>query len=98
RSGGDPATPDPQPATPAPAVGVDATLELAGRGEAGRATGQARLRREDAGARVELDGRGDRGQLRLQSLRAQMPGGTLDATGVLAWPPALAWELQARLA
>ena len=98
RFGGDPATPDPQPATPAPAVGVDATLELAGRSEAWSVTGQATLRREDAEARVELDGRGDRGQLRLQSLRAQMPGGTLDATGVLAWAPALAWELQARLA
>ena len=98
RFGGNPSAADPQPATPAPVIGVDATLELAGRSEAWTVTGKGAISRGDTQATVALDGHGNRERLALQQLHARMPGGTLEATGELAWAPALAWELQARLA
>ena len=98
RFGGDPAAPDPQPADPAPVIGVDADLELAGRSRDWTVTGEATLVRDELQAKLELDGRGDMERLQLRSLRATMPGGTLDARGEVAWAPALGWNIDATLA
>src|SRR5690606_20498326 len=75
-----------------------AALELAGRIEDWTATGTADISREDARASVELDGRGNREAPVLRRLHAQVPSGTLDAQGELAWAPLLRWEVEAALA
>lgn len=98
RFGGQPAAPDPQPADPAPAIGVDAALEIAGRSADWTVSGTGDIRRDDLRASIELDGRGDLDRLVLRTLRAQAPGGALEANGEVAWAPALAWDIQARMA
>ena len=98
RLGGDPQAHDPEPADPAPAIGIDADLGIAGTSRAWAVIGKADLARDALRAQVELDGRGDLETLRLATLRATTPGGRLDATGEVGWAPALRWTLDATLA
>ncbi len=84
------------PATPA------VTLETADLGFAGTvkqwaAIGTAKLVRDKQAATVEFDGRGNDQRMTLQSLKAKMPTGLLDASGEVAWAPKLAWDLKAAL-
>ena len=98
RLGGDPAAPDPEPADPAPVIGLDADLGIAGRSRAWAVIGSASLERDGLRGQVELDGRGDTERLRLRTLRATTPGGRLDGTGELGWSPTLRWQLETTLA
>ncbi|HZH42494.1 MAG TPA: translocation/assembly module TamB domain-containing protein, partial [Lysobacter sp.] len=82
----------------APAVGADADFGFAGTVERWAAIGDARLARGRERASLQFDGRGDARQVRLRTLRAQTPGGTLDGQGSVAWSPRLAWTFDARLA
>jgi translocation and assembly module TamB len=98
RFGGAPApTPqDPLP-QPAPQIGVDANLGIAGTRAAWAAIGDARIARDNERATVRLDGRGNADGVTLRTLQAQMPTGTLDARGRIDWSPATAWKLDATL-
>lgn len=80
------------------AVLADADLGIAGKPERWALQGQARLARGDDRATVDVTGSGDRDGMRFQRLRAAMPQGRLDASGTLAWTPALRWQAQAQLA
>ena len=79
------------------AVLADADLGIAGKPERWALQGQARLARGDDRATVDVTGSGDRDGMRFQRLRAAMPQGRLDASGTLAWTPALRWQAQAQL-
>lgn len=83
---------------PASRIGADADLGVAGRMKAWAAIGKANLARAGQRARLDFDGRGDDQQVRLHKLQAQMPTGTLDATGQVGWTPRLRWDLEAKLA
>ncbi len=98
RFGGDPAAPDPEPADPAPTIGVDADFGIAGRSDDWAAVGKATIERDGLDATVDFDGRGDLEKMALKTLRATMPTGTLDATGEVGWSPALRWNVEATLA
>ncbi|TYT27544.1 translocation/assembly module TamB [Luteimonas viscosa] len=98
RFGGAPGTADPEPATPAPVIGVDADFGIAGRSDDWTATGQATIARDALDATVDFTGRGDLEQIAVETLRASMPTGTLDAAGEVAWAPALGWDMEAVLA
>ena len=80
------------------AVLADADLGVAGKPERWALQGQARLARGEDRATVDVTGSGDRDGMRFQRLRAAMPQGRLDASGTLAWTPALRWQAQAQLA
>lgn len=80
------------------AVLADADLGVAGKPERWALQGQARLARGGERASVDVTGSGGRDGMRFQSLRATMPQGRLDASGALAWSPALQWQAQAQLA
>ena len=80
------------------AVLADADLGLAGKPERWALQGQARLARGGERATIDVTGSGDRDGMRIESLRATMPQGRLDARGTLAWTPALQWQAQAQLA
>jgi translocation and assembly module TamB len=79
------------PATPA--IGVDASLGLAGTINRWAAYGDATLRRGDQHADLVLDLRGDTSRATIHSLQATMPGGRLQATGEAGWDPVLEWDL-----
>ena len=79
------------------AVLADADLGIAGKPERWALQGQARLARGEDRATVDVTGSGDRDGMRFQRLRAAMPQGRLDASGTLAWTPALRWQAQAQL-
>jgi len=98
RFGGDPGAPDPEPADPAPTIGVDADFGIAGRSDAWAAVGKATIERDGLDAQVDFDGRGDLEKMAIRTLRATMPTGTLDATGEVGWAPALRWDVGATLA
>lgn len=97
RFGGDPAAHDPEPADPAPVVGVDADLGIAGTSRAWAVIGKGTLERDGLRGQVELDGRGDHDRLRLRTLRATTPGGRLEGSGEVGWTPGLRWDLEAML-
>ncbi len=80
------------------AVLADADLGVAGKLERWAVRGQARVTRGDDHATVDVAGSGDRDGMRFDTLHAAMPQGRLDASGTLAWTPALQWQAQARLA
>ena len=82
----------------ATAVAGDADLGIAGRPDAWAVQGQARLRRGDDAATVDLTGAGNRERLRVDALQARMPQGRLDARGAVAWSPRLQWQANATLA
>ena len=73
-------------------------LKASGGLKAWKLSGEATLERGGEQATVTLSGDGDDAELRLATLRAQTPTGTLDGRGVVRWSPALAFELQAALA
>ena len=79
-------------------VGGDADFGIAGKPERWAAIGKATLQRGKDTANVVFDGIGDRAGVRVRKLQATMPQGRLDATGNLAWTPALAWKANATLA
>lgn len=85
-------------AAPAPVIVADADVGLAGTLGAWAAIGKARLTRDGETAQVRFDTRGDADSVRLQELVAEMPTGSLSATGKVAWAPALGWEIDATLA
>ena len=89
---------DPEAAEPAPPIRADADLGIAGSTAAWAAIGKATVERDGLRADVDFDGRGDAERLRLQTARVTMPTGTLDATGDVAWAPALQWNVDAKLA
>ncbi|TDK19564.1 translocation/assembly module TamB [Luteimonas aestuarii] len=82
----------------APAIGVDADFGIAGRTAAWAAIGKATLSRDGQQALLDFDGRGDGERMTLQRAHVAMPTGTLDATGDVAWAPALQWQIDAALA
>jgi len=89
---------DPDAAEPAPPISADADLGIAGSTAAWAAIGKATVERDGLQATVDFDGRGDAERMRLHTARVAMPTGTLDATGDVAWAPALQWTVDAKLA
>ncbi len=87
-----------QAASDTPLVEADADLGIAGTLQHWAAIGHATLTREGERAQVQFDGRGNESRMTLKQLHAQMPSGALDASGDVAWTPALGWNLQATLA
>ena len=81
-----------------PAIVADADFGIAGKPEAWASIGNARIVRDKQRADVRFDGRGDRAQATIRSLRATMPTGTLEANGNARWSPQLGWDLKATLA
>ena len=79
-------------------VGGDADFGLAGKPERWALKGQARLQRGTERATVEITGTGNRDGMDVQSLRATMPQGRLDAIGNIAWIPTVKWNADATLA
>ncbi|MFD0739614.1 translocation/assembly module TamB domain-containing protein [Lysobacter koreensis] len=91
-----PASPTRAPAPPA--IVADGAFGLAGTQQAWALIGNAAFVRDGERASVRLDGRGRGQALVIRSLEAQMPTGTLDARGDIAWAPKLRWQLDATLA
>jgi len=89
---------DPDAAEPAPPITANADLGIAGSTAAWAAIGKATVERDGLRADVDFDGRGDAERMRLHTARVTMPTGTLDASGEVAWAPALQWDLDATLA
>ncbi|MEO6366317.1 MAG: translocation/assembly module TamB domain-containing protein, partial [Luteimonas sp.] len=81
-----------------PAIVASSDIGIAGTVQAWAAIGTARLTRDGQTAAVRFDGRGDADRFAIKTLRAQMPTGTLDATGNLGWTPHLNWDLDTTLA
>ena len=79
-------------------IGAEGDFGLAGKREAWAAIGKATLTRGEDSALLEFDGRGNAERVRLQTLRATMPTGTLDATGTVGWSPVLDWDAKGTLA
>ena len=80
------------------AIAGDADFGLAGKPERWAVKGQARLQRDKERALVDLAGNGNRDGMRVDALRATMPQGRLDASGDVAWTPAIKWDAKATLA
>jgi len=91
-----PKTPQ-QAANDTPAIAADADLGVAGTLQEWAAIGRATLTRDGERAQVRFDGRGNDARMALKTLHVAMPTGALDATGEVAWKPALAWNLDAAL-
>ena len=81
-----------------PVVNADSDIGVAGTLEAWAAIGTARFTRDGQAATVRFDGRGTADRFTIKTLRAQMPTGTLDATGAVGWTPQLHWTLDTTLA
>jgi translocation and assembly module TamB len=79
------------------AVRADGDFGLAGTLAQWAAVGKARLKRGEQQADLDFDARGNQARVRVQRLRARMPGGRLDASGELAWSPLLRYDAQAQL-
>ena len=77
---------------------ADARLDLAGTLERWTVKGTATLSRDGLDAQLRLAGQGDRNGVDLRTLHADMPTGTLDAHGRVAWAPTPRWDLDATLA
>lgn len=80
------------------AVDAGADLQVAGLLADWKLRGNAQLHRDGQTATLTLEGRGDREQLQLSTLKAQTPNGRLDGKGRLQWSPRLAGSLDAKLA
>ncbi|MBL8261688.1 MAG: translocation/assembly module TamB domain-containing protein [Xanthomonadaceae bacterium] len=85
-------------AADAVAVVGDGDFLLSGHLRAWAADGTAMLQRGRDRAQVALKARGDGQAAKIETLRAAMPGGRLDASGDIAWSPSLRWRLDAALA
>lgn len=83
--------------TPIP-LAADADFGIAGTLKAWALIGNATLIRDGERASLSLDGRGDDSRMDLKALNVTMPTGTLTATGRVTWSPALAWDIDSRLA
>jgi translocation and assembly module TamB len=79
-------------------VVTDGDFRLGGMTKAWTATGSATLARSDARAQVEFSARGDTQRMHVSKLLATMDQGHLDASGELAWAPALRYRFDAKLA
>lgn len=79
-------------------VVANADLGVAGKLKGWSALGTAKLVRGSEAAALDYGVHGDDAQATIDKLHAQMPTGTLDANGKLAWAPQLAWQLGAQLA
>ncbi len=73
-------------------------LTASGRWNAWKVQAKATLERGGEQATLVLAGDGDDAEMRVASLRASTPTGTLDGNGVLRWSPALSFQAQATLA
>ncbi len=80
------------------ALAADADFGLAGTLQGWALIGNATLTRDGEHATLTLDGRGNSERMDLKALDVAMPTGTLAATGRIAWAPALAWDIDSRLA
>lgn len=80
-----------------PPLGIDGRLAVQGEPDAWRIEGTTAFERDGQQATLQLRGEGDRSRLRLDTLRADVPGGDLVGSGEVAWDPVLAWTLDARL-
>lgn len=80
------------------AVVANADLGIAGTLKHWSALGTGKLMRNDEAASLDYALRGDDKQATIDKLHANMPTGTLDAKGNVAWSPRLAWKLDAQLA
>lgn len=81
-----------------PLLRGDGDFTLKGTAEAWQVKGNATLTRAKQTAEVTLDGQGDGNGLDLNSLRAVMPEGRLDARGRVDWAPRTRWKADATLA
>ncbi|QDH71928.1 translocation/assembly module TamB [Lysobacter alkalisoli] len=81
-----------------PAVIANADLGIAGTLQDWAVIGRATLVRDGEQANVRLDGRGDSERMRLHTLEIEMPTGTLDVGGEVAWAPTVGWDLETTLA
>src|SRR5690606_28374198 len=75
----------------APAVSGDAELRITGTTNDWNARGTATLWRDGRSAQLRVAGNGDRKGAMIEQLTAEMPTGTLEATGRIGWSPSLAW-------
>ncbi|PZO08029.1 MAG: pathogenicity protein [Lysobacteraceae bacterium] len=80
------------------AVTAAGELRASGQLQAWTVQGEARLKRGGETATVKIAGEGDEDSLRLDTLNAATPTGSLDGGGTLRWSPALSFELEAALA
>ena len=79
-------------------VAGDGDFGVAGTREDWAVIGRAQLQRGKERADLNLDGAGDARGLTINSLRAVMPQGRLDASGRVDVSPATQWRIDARLA
>jgi len=77
---------------------ADGDFRLGGTTKAWSAAGKATLARGEQTAQLDFDARGDAQHMQVSKLLARMEGGRLDASGTLAWTPALAYDFDAKLA
>ncbi|MGN6152371.1 MAG: translocation/assembly module TamB domain-containing protein, partial [Lysobacteraceae bacterium] len=80
------------------AVTGDGDFKVSGRLRDWTADGNATLVRGDERAQLALQARGDDRAAKIGALRATLPSGRLDASGDVAWSPALRWQADATLA
>lgn len=79
-------------------LGADADIGLAGTLQAWALIANATLTRDGEQATLKIDGRGNSERMDLKALDVEMPTGTLAADGRITWAPALAWDIDSRLA
>jgi translocation and assembly module TamB len=79
-------------------VRADGDVALRGTSKAWTAQGKATLAREGQQAQLDFDAHGDAHRAHVDHLLARMQDGSLDASGEIAWSPALAYDFQAKLA
>lgn len=95
-------TPSPDPAAPgrapAPMHLKEARLGVAGSLKNWAAIGKAEIARDVQDAKLDFDVRGNDQQASIERFKATTPGGVLDLAGSAAWAPALAWQVDAKLA
>lgn len=91
----DPTAPD---STPVPMHLKEARLGVAGNLKQWAAIGKADVARDQQDASLDFDVRGNDQQAQIEHLKATTPGGALELAGSAAWAPALAWDVDARLA
>ncbi len=95
-------TPASDPASPGdvpePMHLKEAWLGVAGNLKNWAALGRAEVAREAQAAQLDFDLRGSDRQVRIEQLTATTPGGSTELSGSVTWQPALAWDVDARLA
>jgi len=79
------------------AITLNSSLNLSGQFNHWQASGHASATREGEQATIELKAQGDANSVRLTALNAHTPSGQLNASGTLAWAPALRWDARGTL-